>query len=196
VTLKALDQRFGVESVIVTTMQGISGAGRDLPALDIVENIIPYIPREEERVMIETRKLLGRIAEGGIAELPIKVSATCTRASVLAGHTEAVTVGLKRAASVEDAITAFEEYGREFTSLGLPNSPRRMITVHRNPMRPQPRLDRDADRGMTTSVGRVRADEVLPNGVKYLLVSHNAAMGAGRGAVLLAEYLRHTGLVS
>jgi aspartate-semialdehyde dehydrogenase len=196
VTLKALDQRFGVDSVIVTTMQGISGAGRDLPALDIVENIIPYIPREEERVMMETRKLLGRIAEGGIAELPIKVSATCTRASVLAGHTEAVTVGLKRAASVEDAITAFEEYGREFTSLGLPNSPRRMITVHRNPMRPQPRLDRDADRGMTTSVGRVRADEVLPNGVKYLLVSHNAAMGAGRGAVLLAEYLRHTGLVS
>lgn len=196
VTLKALDQRFGVDSVIVTTMQGISGAGRDLPALDIVENIIPYIPREEERVMIETRKLLGRVAEGGIAELPIKVSATCTRASVLAGHTEAVTVGLKRAASVEDAIAAFEDYGREFTSIGLPNSPRRMITVHRNPMRPQPRLDRDADRGMTTSVGRVRADEVLPNGVKYLLVSHNAAMGAGRGAVLLAEYLKHTGLVS
>jgi len=196
VTLKALDQRFGVDSVIVTTMQGISGAGRDLPALDIVENIIPYIPREEERVMIETRKILGRVAEGGIAELPIKVSATCTRASVLAGHTEAVTVGLKQAASVEDAIAAFEEYGREFTSLGLPNSPRRMITVHRNPMRPQPRLDRDADRGMTTSVGRVRADEVMPNGVKYILVSHNAAMGAGRGAVLLAEYLRHTGFVA
>jgi aspartate-semialdehyde dehydrogenase len=68
-----------------------------------------------------------------------------------------------------------------------------MITVHRDPMRPQPRLDRDADRGMTTSVGRIRADEVLPNGVKYVLVTHNAAMGAGRGAVLLAEYLQHTG---
>ena len=94
ITLKALDQRFGVDAVIVTTMQGISGAGRDLPALDIVENIIPYIPREEERVTIETRKILGRVAEGAIAELPIKVSATCTRASVLAGHTEAVTVGL------------------------------------------------------------------------------------------------------
>jgi aspartate-semialdehyde dehydrogenase len=196
VTLKALDLRFGVDSAIVTTMQGISGAGRDLPALDIVENIIPYIPHEEERVMIETRKLLGRIAEGGIAESLIKVSATCTRASVLAGHTEAVTVGLKRAASVEEAIAAFEDYGREFTSIGLPNSPQRMITVHRNPMRPQPRLDRDADRGMTTSVGRMRTDEVLPNGIKYLLVSHNAAMGAGRGAVLLAEYLKHTGLVS
>jgi aspartate-semialdehyde dehydrogenase len=194
ITLKALDQRFGVESTIVTTMQGISGAGRDLPALDIVENIIPYIPREEERVAIETRKILGRMGEGGFIELPLKVSATCTRASVLAGHTEAVTVGLKRPASADEVIAAFEEFGRDFTTIGLPNSPQHMITVHRNPMRPQPRLDRDAERGMTTSVGRVRPDEVLPNGVKYLLVSHNAAMGAGRGAVLLAEYLMHAGL--
>jgi aspartate-semialdehyde dehydrogenase len=196
ITLKALDQRFGVESVIVTTMQGISGAGRDLPALDIVENIIPYIPREEERVTIETRKILGRIGEGAIAEAPVKVSATCTRASVLAGHTESVTAGLKTAASVEDVIACFTDFGREFTGLGLPSSPSHMITVHRNPMRPQPRLDREAERGMTTSVGRVRTDEVLPNGVKYLLVSHNAAMGAGRGAVLLAEYLEHAGLIS
>ena len=196
ITLKALDQRFGVDAVIVTTMQGISGAGRDLPALDILENIIPYIPREEERVMIETRKILGRVAEGGIAELPIKISATCTRAAVLAGHTESVSVSLKRTASVDEIISAFEAYGQDFTTLGLPNSPHHMITVHRNPMRPQPRLDREADHGMTTSVGRVRADEVMPNGIKYLLVSHNAAMGAGRGAVLLAEYLQHTGLLS
>jgi len=104
-----------------------------------------------------------------------------------------VAVSLQRAASVDDVISSFETYGGAFTSLRLPNSPRRMITVHRDPMRPQPRLDRDAERGMTTSVGRVRVDEVLPNGVKYLLVSHNAAMGAGRGAVLLAEYLRHAG---
>jgi aspartate-semialdehyde dehydrogenase len=194
ITLKALDLRFGIEAVMVTTMQGISGAGRDLPALDIVENIVPYIPREEERVTIETRKILGRLGAGAITELPVKVSATCTRASVLNGHTEAVAVSLKRPAAVEEVIAAFEEFGREFTSLGLPNSPQHMITVHRNPMRPQPRLDRDAERGMTTSVGRVRPDEVLPHGIKYLLVSHNAAMGAGRGAVLLAEYLRQTGL--
>jgi aspartate-semialdehyde dehydrogenase len=195
VTLKALDLRFGIDAAIVTTMQGISGAGRDLPALDIVENIIPYIPREEERVRIETCKILGRVGEGAIAQLPLRVSATCTRASVLAGHTEAVTVGLKKAATVEEVISAMEEFGREFTAMNLPTSPKNMITVHRNPMRPQPRLDRDADRGMTTSVGRVRLDEVLPNGIKYLLVSHNAAMGAGRGAVLLAEYLKQTGHV-
>ncbi|MGH7933601.1 MAG: aspartate-semialdehyde dehydrogenase [Candidatus Binataceae bacterium] len=196
ITLKALDQRFGIDSTLVTTMQGISGAGRDLPALDIMENIIPYIPREEERVTIETRKILGHMAEGGIAELPIRVSATCTRAGVLAGHTESVTAGLKHAATVDDVIAAFEDFGRDFTKLGLPTAPSHMITVHRNPMRPQPRLDRDAGDGMTTSVGRVRTDEVIPNGVKYLLVSHNAAMGAGKGAVLLAEYLKHTGYVN
>jgi aspartate-semialdehyde dehydrogenase len=193
ITLKALEPRFGIDSVMVTTMQGISGAGRDLPALDIVENIIPYIPREEERVQIETRKILGRLGEGAIAELPIKVSATCTRAGVIAGHTEAVSVGLKKPASTNDIIAAFEEYGAEFTRLGLPSSPRHMITVHRDPMRPQPRLDRDAEDGMTTSVGRIRPDEVLPNGIKFLLVTHNTAMGAGKGAVLLAEYLAHAG---
>lgn len=196
ITLKALDQAFGVDSVIVTTMQGISGAGRDLPALDIVENIVPYIPREEERVVIETRKILGRFGEGCIGEHPVKVSATCTRASVLAGHTESVTASLKRAASIDEVAAAFERFGTDFTDLALPSSPQHMITVHRNPMRPQPRLDRDAERGMTTSVGRIRPDEVMPNGIKYVLVSHNSAMGAGRGAVLLAEYLERTGYLN
>ena len=121
ITLKALDARFGVEATMVTTMQGISGAGRDLSALDIVENIIPYIPREEERVMLETRKILGRMAEGGIAELPLRVSATCTRAAVINGHTEAVAVSLKKAAGLDAVSEAFESFGREFTALGLPN---------------------------------------------------------------------------
>ena len=105
-------------------------------------------------------------------------------------------MSLKKAAGVDAVSEAFESFGREFTALGLPNSPQHMITVHRDPMRPQPRLDRDAERGMTTSVGRIRADEVLPNGVKYVLVTHNAAMGAGRGAVLLAEYLQHAGYLA
>ncbi len=102
-------------------------------------------------------------------------------------------MALKKAASLDAVGEAFESFGREFTALKLPSAPQHMITLHRDPMRPQPRLDRDAERGMTTSVGRIRADEVLSNGVKYLLVTHNAAMGAGRGAVLLAEYLQHAG---
>jgi len=195
ITLKALDDSYGVEATMVTTMQGISGAGRDLAALDIVENIIPYIPREEERVAIETRKILGQFNKDRVEELELKVSATCTRAGVIAGHTEAVSAALKKKASVEDVIETFQNYGREFTKLGLPTSPRHMITVHRDPMRPQPRLDRDAQDGMTTSVGRVRPDEVLTHGIKYLLVTHNACMGAGKGAVLVAEYMKHAGYV-
>lgn len=193
VTLKALDLAFGVESVVVTTMQGISGAGRDLPALEIVENIIPYIAGEEERVRVETPKVLGRLVEGAILESPVRISATCTRAPVLEAHTESVAVSLARTAAQDEVIRAFEQFGREFTALGLFNSPRRMITVHRDPTRPQPRLDRNLERGMTTSVGRIRPDEVLRNGWKYVLVSHNTEMGAGRGAVLLAEYLKQTG---
>jgi aspartate-semialdehyde dehydrogenase len=193
VTLKALDLAFGVEAVVVTTMQGISGAGRDLPALDIVENILPYIAREEERVRIETPKILGRAGKDKIADAPIRISATCTRASVLEAHTESVAVSLKRPAKEPEVIRAMEEFGRDFSALGLPNAPRHMITVHRDPTRPQPRLDRDLEHGMTTSVGRIRPDEVMPNGWKYLLVSHNTEMGAGRGAVLLAEYLQHAG---
>ena len=193
ITLKALDDAYGIDAAMVTTMQGISGAGRDLPALDIVENIIPYIPREEERVTIETRKILGQFDRDRVNELDLKVSATCTRAGVIAGHTEAVSVAMRKKASVEDVIATFEKYGREFTELKLPTSPRHMITVHRDPMRPQPRLDRDAQDGMTTSVGRVRQDEVLANGIKYLLVTHNACMGAGKGAVLVAEYMKQAG---
>jgi aspartate-semialdehyde dehydrogenase len=79
--------------------------------------------------------------------------------------------------------------------MGLPSAPQRLITVHDDPFRPQPRLDRDADGGMTTSVGRIRQERALPNGVKYLLVSHNTKMGAAKGAVLTAEYLAQTGYI-
>lgn len=193
VTLKALDEHFGVEALVVTTMQGISGAGRDLAALDIVENIIPYIAREEERVELETRKILGRLSGGKVVDHPLKVSATCTRAGVLAGHTEAVSAALTKPASSAEVAETFERFRTGFTALGLPSSPKRMITVHHDANRPQPRLDRDADGGMTTSVGRIRPDPVMPNGVRYLLVTHNARMGAGKGAVLAAEYLKHAG---
>ena len=186
VTLKPLLDRFGVERVVMTSMQGISGAGLSpgVAALEIVDNVIPYIPGEEEKVARETAKILG-------ATFP--VSATCTRAAVTEGHTEAVTASLGTRATPADVAAAFREFGAEFTRLGLPSAPARMITVHDDPFRPQPRLDRDADGGMTTSVGRIRADTALDNGVKYVLVSHNTQMGAAKGAVLTAESLVTTG---
>ncbi|MDZ7379770.1 MAG: aspartate-semialdehyde dehydrogenase [candidate division KSB1 bacterium] len=191
ITLKPLLDHFGIERVLLTSMQGISGAGRSpgVLGLDIVDNIIPYIVGEEEKVARETGKILGRLVEGGIAPAPFPVSATCTRASVIEGHTESVFVSLERAAAIEDFAACLREFGKEFVRLGLPSAPRKMITVHDDPFRPQPRLDREADGGMTTHVGRIREDAALRHGFKYVLVSHNTKMGAAKGAVLVAEYL-------
>jgi aspartate-semialdehyde dehydrogenase len=190
-TLKPLAEQFGIERVLMTSMQGISGAGRSpgVVALDILDNIIPYISGEEEKVAKETGKILGVMGEGGVLAAPFPVSATCTRAAVIEGHTEAVFVSTSKPCSEADAATAMREFGAAFDKLALPSAPRRLITVHDDPFRPQPRLDRDADGGMTTSVGRIRADHALHNGIKYLLVSHNTKMGAAKGAVLIAEYL-------
>jgi aspartate-semialdehyde dehydrogenase len=197
VTLKPLLDRFGIERVLLTSMQGVSGAGRSpgVMALDILDNIIPYIPGEEEKVARETAKILGRMGEGGISPATFPVSATCTRAAVSEGHTEAVTVSLGVRATPAEVAEAFREFGAELTRLQLPSAPRRLITVHEDPYRPQPRLDRDADGGMTTSVGRIRDDHALDNGIKYMLVSHNTKMGAAKGAVLAAECLALAGYI-
>jgi aspartate-semialdehyde dehydrogenase len=141
--------------------------------LDILDNVIPFIPNEEEKVEKEARKILDQ---------PVVVSATCTRVNVMDGHTESVTVSL-------GGKTSPDEVRDEAHELGLPTAPAEWIKVHDDPFRPQPRLDRDNGNGLTTTVGRVREDAVLPNGVKYLLVSHNTRMGAAAGAVLVAEYL-------
>jgi aspartate-semialdehyde dehydrogenase len=182
ITLKPLADAFGLASAIVTTMQGLSGAGRSpgVIGLDILDNVIPFIPSEEEKVAREVQKILGE---------PVVVSATCTRANVVEGHTEAVTASLRRKASVDDVARAFRGVRNEARELGLPSAPAEWIRVHDDPFRPQPRLDRDNGDGMTTTVGRIREDAVLPNGVKYVLVSHNTKMGAAAGAVLVAEYL-------
>jgi len=194
-TLKPLLDRFGVQRVIMTSMQGVSGAGRSpgVMALDILDNVIPYIAGEEEKVARETGKILGTVGEHGIVPASFLVGATCTRVAVTEAHTEAVAVSLGRHASPADVAAAFREFGGELARLGLPSAPRRLITVHDDPFRPQPRLDRDVDGGMTTSVGRIREEPALEHGVKYVLVSHNTKMGAATGAVLTAEYLATAG---
>lgn len=194
-TLKPLHDAFGIQHVVMTSLQGVSGAGRSpgVIALDIVDNVVPYIPKEEEKVETETRKILGRIAGATVEPAAFRVSATCTRVPVLEGHTEAVNVALKAAARVDDVKATMRAFGASFVALGLPSCPPTLIDVSDDPFRPQPRLDRDRDGGMVTSVGRVRADQALPNGIKYVLVSHNTRMGAAKGAVLVAEYLAHRG---
>jgi aspartate-semialdehyde dehydrogenase len=196
-TLKPLQDRFGIRSVIMTSLQACSGAGRSpgVIGLDIIDNVIPYIPKEEEKVEREARKILGRVAGGRIEPASFPVSATCTRVPVLEGHTEAAFVSLERPASLEEVKAAMLEFGGEFLALKLPSSPSRLIHVTDDPFRPQPRRDRDTEQGMATTVGRLRVDSVLPNGVKYMLVSHNTKMGAAKGGILAAEYLLHRRLV-
>jgi aspartate-semialdehyde dehydrogenase len=191
ITLKPLADAFGFDSAIVTTMQGLSGAGRSpgVIGLDVLDNIIPFIPKEEEKVETELHKIFGTLAGGAIQPFPAPISATCTRANVMEGHTESVSASLGRPASLEEVKGALRGARNEARELGLPSAPAEWIKVHDDPFRPQPRLDRDNGDGLTTTVGRVRPDRVLPNGVKYLLVSHNTRMGAAAGAVLVAEYL-------
>lgn len=196
-TLAPLHQTFGVSSVIMTSLQAISGAGRSpgINGLDIIDNIVPFIPKEEEKVALETRKILGTLTGDTIIEADIRVSATCTRVPILEGHTETVAVSLRRATTPEEVTAVMSKFGTSLGAQQLPSAPSRLLVVHDDPFRPQPRLDRDVEQGMVTSVGRIRPCEVMENGIKYVLVSHNTKMGAARGTLLMAEALVRQGYI-
>jgi len=198
ITLKPIYESFGVNAVIMTSMQALSGAGRSpgVIGLDILDNVIPFIAGEEEKVQRETQKILGNFAGNSVNPARFNVSGTCTRVNVREGHTESVFVSTQRACEVSDVAKAMREYSGSANEVELPSAPKHMIIVHEDPFRPQPRLDRDAEDGMATVVGRIRKDNVLKNGIKYLLVSHNTKMGAAKGAVLVAELLIRDGYIS
>lgn len=191
ISLKPLLDAFGIRSVAMTSLQAVSGAGRSggVLALDVIDNVIPFIPGEEEKVERETRKILGYWPEPA----SFAVSCTCTRVNVQHGHLEAVYVGTERPATVDAARSVMNDFGRDGIG-GLPSAPERLLRVETDPFRPQPRRDRDAGHGMTVIVGRIREDAVL-GGLKYVVLSHNTKLGAGKGAVLLAEWLRHEGQI-
>ncbi len=198
IALAPLHRAFGVKKAIVTSLQATSGAGRSpgVIAQDVVDNIVPYIPKEEEKVAKETQKILGSIKDNEIIPADIKVSATCTRVAVLDGHTETVVASLDRSVPLSEVKAAFQNFGKDMNPGTHPSAPNQWIRLFEDPFRPQPRLDRDTEHGMTTSVGRLREDEVLgENGVRFVLVSHNTKMGAARGAVLVAEDLKAQGFL-
>lgn len=194
VALKPIFDNWGIEKVVMTSMQAMSGAGRrgGVLGMDAVENVIPYIPGEEEKVQKETQKILGKIDNDKIESASFPVSATCTRVAVLDGHTEAVYVATEKPCSVDEVKAAMREFSGGLE--GLPTAPRPMIEVFDDPFRPQPRRDRDISGGMTTAVGRIREEKALgENGVKFVLVSHNTKAGAAKGAILVAELLGREG---
>ena len=197
ISLAPLVHTFGVDTVVMTSLQAVSGAGRSggVLSLDMIDNVIPYIPKEEDKVRREVCKILGQATTAGLEPLPVRISATCTRVPVMDGHTASVLAVTSRPASVSEARQAMEHFGREFVELDLPSSPRQFIVVHDDPYRPQPRLDRDTDDGMATVVGRLRADTAFDNGLQYVVLSHNTKMGAAKGTVLAAEMLVHKGYI-
>ncbi|MBO3802916.1 MAG: aspartate-semialdehyde dehydrogenase [Candidatus Brockarchaeota archaeon] len=197
ITLKPIQDAFGIERVIMASMQSVSGAGRSpgVLALDIIDNVIPFIPREEEKVQAETLKILGKYEDGKIVAADMKVSCTCTRVNVSEGHTEAVFVSTRKGCGVEDVKDAFRKFNEQHAKSKLPSSPREMIVLAEDPFRPQPKLDRDNHGGMATTVGRLRRDDALDRGIKYVLVSHNTKIGASKGAVMVAELLVEKGYI-
>jgi len=198
ITLKPIYETFGLNTVVMTSMQAMSGAGRSpgVLGLDILDNVIPFIPGEEEKVQRETQKILGNFEGSSISPAKFALSCTCTRVNVREGHTESVFASTQKACEVEDIARAMREFVGSSEETDLPLAPKHMIIVHEDPFRPQPRLDRDAEDGMATVVGRIRKDVALENGIKYLLVSHNTKMGAAKGAVLVAELLIRDGYIS
>ena len=196
-TLKPIAETFGLQQVFMTSMQALSGAGRDsgVLALDIIDNLIPFIPGEEEKVQLETQKILGSFSDGRISPLSLPVSCTCTRVNVKEGHTEAVFAATERPCTVEEVKEAMTSFASQLADQGLPSAPRETIVVLDDPYRPQPRMDRNTYDGMAVVVGRLRQDPALENGIKYVLVSHNTKLGAAKGAVLVAELLVKEGLI-
>lgn len=192
--LAPLHEAFGIERAVATTFQAISGAGKPgPPAFDLVDNVIPFIPGEEEKVAYEPTKILGSVEGGALREAPFRIGVTATRVNVLHGHLVSVSVQLDRDVDPDEALRVFRAYRGKTTALGLPSSPERLIDVTDDPTRPQPRLDRDSGRGMTVTVGRVRRCSAL--GLSFMALAHNLDRGAAGAAVLNAELCRVKGLV-
>src|SRR5579859_5230415 len=193
--LKPLQQAFGVRKVMVTTMQAISGAGYPgLPSYDILDNAIPFIGGEEEKVESETLKMLGRWDEGpGFTDAPMLVSAQCNRVATREGHLECASIELERDANPEDVIAVWENYQPEVQRLNLPSAPERALLYRREPDRPQTLRDRNTGRGMTVSLGRLRRCPILS--YKFALLGHNTIRGAAGGSILNAELCISKGLI-
>jgi aspartate-semialdehyde dehydrogenase len=195
VALAPLHQKFGIESLFVTTMQAVSGAGYPgVASLDILGNVIPYIAKEEEKMEEETRKLLGQLTGERVEPATFRMTAHCNRVAVEDGHTESVSVKLKRKAGADELIAAFNEFRSTPQELKLPLAPAQPIFYDAAPDRPQPRFDVDRGNGMTVSVGRLRPCGVLD--YKFTVLSHNTIRGAAGAAILNAELLKAQGFLS
>ncbi len=189
--LKPIEERFGIEAIFVTTMQAVSGAGYPgVASMDILDNVVPFIGSEEEKMEAETLKLLGHLEGHSVAPLPARVTAHCNRVPVIDGHTECVSLKLGkklgREVTREDILAAWADFN-PLAGLGLPFAPAQPVGWTGLSDRPQPRLDRNCGNGMAVTVGRLRPCSVLD--WKFVLLSHNTVRGAAGATILNAEML-------
>jgi aspartate-semialdehyde dehydrogenase len=187
-------KKFGIKSIHMVSMQAISGAGYPgVPAYDIVANVIPYIPHEEEKVCKEMKKIIGTFKDGKIISPEFKIDAKCNRVQVISGHMESIFFETEKKTTVEEIKAALVNFEGATAGMDLPNAPKHPICVFDDPFRPQPRIDMaDKANGMITFVGGISASN-YENGFKMTALSNNTELGAGRGGVLGAEYLLKKG---
>ncbi|KAK7208038.1 semialdehyde dehydrogenase [Myxozyma melibiosi] len=200
VPLGALMEKFGpISTVTVTTMQAISGGGFSpgVPGFDILDNVIPFISGEEEKLEWETKKILGNVGDDDtfVPLSDMKVSAQCNRVAVTDGHLECVSMAFAsdKKPSLEQVKQALRDFRSEVQVLNCASAPKQAIHVLEENDRPQPRLDRDRDSGYAVSVGRIREDPVLD--FKFVVLSHNTVIGAAGSGILIAETLLGRGLL-
>ncbi len=192
--LAPLQKQFGLLTVMATTMQAVSGAGYPgVPSLDILGNVVPYIAKEEEKMEEETQKLLGHLDGMTIVPAPFAMSAQCNRVAVEDGHMESISVKLGTTAKPEAIIESWNSFRGLAQELKLPSAPEQPVVYLTAPDRPQPRIDVDRGRGMSSSVGRLRPCKVFD--WKFTVLSHNVIRGAAGAALLNGELLKAQGLL-
>ncbi|WP_129675400.1 aspartate-semialdehyde dehydrogenase [Candidatus Chloroploca sp. Khr17] len=192
--LRPLHDHFGVTKILLMSMQALSGAGYPgIPSYDAIDNVIPYIGGEEPKVETEPQKMLGVVRDGVIVPIECTISAHCNRVPVLEGHLECLSIGFARRPELEEMVETLRSFRSLPQELNLPSAPAQPIIVRDEPDRPQPRRDRDAGRGMSTTVGRVRPCSLLD--YKLVCLSHNTIRGAAGGSLLNAELMYAQGLV-
>lgn len=192
IALAPLAETFGIDKVFAVTMQAVSGAGYPgVASLDILGNVIPYIAKEEEKMEAEAKKLLGRMWNGNLQLADFSISAQCNRVAVEDGHTESVSVKLRKPAAAEAIVAAWRGYKSKVAARQLPSAPQEFIHYDERVDRPQPRLDIHRGNGMTTTIGRLRPCSIFD--WKFTVLSHNTVRGAAGAAILNAELMKIKG---
>ena len=194
VALGVLQAAFGLRKVFAVSLQALSGAGYPgVASLDIIDNAIPYVGGEEDKVEWEPRKMLGTFKTDQIEMADFIISSHTNRVAVSDGHLVCLSVELGNKATPQQATQALRDYQAPAISASLPFTPKPVIVVREEPDRPQPRLDRNTGGGMTTVVGRIRPDPLFD--LKMVVLSHNTVRGAAGGSIYNAELLVDQGLL-